>query len=214
MAKKKESRQKKMNSRVDFTPMVDMMMLLITFFMLCTTLSKPTAMSLVMPSNDKQMDDKDKEVTKASYTFTLYLAADDKIYYVAGLPKYDDPSCMQETSWGKQGIRKALTEHVTEDGIRPVAMIRAEAAELKKKREANQISEEEYKKQIADVRKGILSTGKIAGTMTVIIKPLDTANYKNMVDALDEMTICNISTYVIDKVNENDQKLLELKGVK
>ena len=41
MAKKKESRQKKINVRVDFTPMVDMMMLLITFFMLCTSLAIP-----------------------------------------------------------------------------------------------------------------------------------------------------------------------------
>ena len=35
------SKQKKMNARVDFTPMVDMIMLLVTFFMLCTTLLKP-----------------------------------------------------------------------------------------------------------------------------------------------------------------------------
>ena len=52
MAKKKASKQKKMDTRVNFTPMVDMMMLLITFFMLCTTLSKPQAMQLTMPSND------------------------------------------------------------------------------------------------------------------------------------------------------------------
>lgn len=38
--KKKGSKQKKMAVRVDFTPMVDMNMLLITFFMLCTSLSK------------------------------------------------------------------------------------------------------------------------------------------------------------------------------
>jgi biopolymer transport protein ExbD len=41
MAKKNTSKQKKINVRVDFTPMVDMMMLLITFFMLCTSLAKP-----------------------------------------------------------------------------------------------------------------------------------------------------------------------------
>ena len=41
MAKKNLSKQKKMDTRVNFTPMVDMMMLLITFFMLCTTLAKP-----------------------------------------------------------------------------------------------------------------------------------------------------------------------------
>ena len=46
-----KSKQKKFAVRVDFTPMVDMNMLLITFFMLCTTLSKPQTMEITMPSN-------------------------------------------------------------------------------------------------------------------------------------------------------------------
>ena len=87
MAKKKASRQKKMNTRVDFTPMVDMMMLLITFFMLCTSLAKPQTMELSMPSNDKNLTDQDKTVTKESYTITIYCAAENQIYYVAGLVK-------------------------------------------------------------------------------------------------------------------------------
>ena len=52
---KKGNKQKKMNIRVDFTPMVDMNMLLITFFMLCTSLSKPQTMEISMPSNDKNI---------------------------------------------------------------------------------------------------------------------------------------------------------------
>ena len=123
MAKKKESKQKKMNTRVDFTPMVDMMMLLITFFMLCTTLSKPQAMQLTMPSNDKNVQEQDKSATKASHTITLILAGNDKIFHIDGLPKYDDPTCLKETTWGKDGIRKVLMSHVTEEGIAPVAKI-------------------------------------------------------------------------------------------
>ena len=53
--KKKSSKQKKMTVRVDFTPMVDMNMLLITFFMLCTSLSKPQTMEISMPTNDKNI---------------------------------------------------------------------------------------------------------------------------------------------------------------
>ena len=213
MAKKKASKQKKMQTRVDFTPMVDMMMLLITFFMLCTTLSKPQAMQLTLPSNDDKTANEDKTATKASYTFTLYLGANDKIYYIAGLPKYDDPSCMVETSWGKDGLRKALMTHVTEDGIRPVAMIMQAKQQLDQKKIASNMSDEQYKQELATLKKGELPTGKI-GTMTVIIKPLDTSSYKNMVDALDEMQICGIDKYVIDKVNADDNKLIQLKGIK
>ena len=213
MAKKKESKQKKMNTRVDFTPMVDMMMLLITFFMLCTTLSKPQAMQLTMPSNDKNVQEQDKSATKASHTITLILAGNDKIYHIDGLPKYDDPTCLKETTWGKDGIRKVLMSHVTEEGIAPVAKIMLAKQKLDEKKIKYNMPDSLYQKELAEIKNGNLDGEKVP-KLTIIIKPLDTASYKNMVDALDEMQICSIGKYVIDKINEDDQKLLNLKGVK
>lgn len=49
----------------DFTPMVDMNMLLITFFMLCTSLSKPQTMEISMPSNDKSITEEQQSKVKA-----------------------------------------------------------------------------------------------------------------------------------------------------
>ena len=51
--KKKKGAQKKMSIHVDFTPMVDMNMLLITFFMLCTTMIKSQTLNISLPSNEK-----------------------------------------------------------------------------------------------------------------------------------------------------------------
>lgn len=215
MAKKKASKQKKKNTRVDFTPMVDMMMLLITFFMLCTTLSKPQAMQLTMPSNDKNMEKEDKSVTKASHTITIYLGANNKIYYIAGLPDYENPECIKETTWGKDGIRKVLINHTTEEGINPVARIMQAKQKLDERKLAynSKLSEEDYKKELEELKKGNVNGEKIP-TLTIIIKPLDSSNYNNMVEALDEMQICSIGKYVIDKISPDDEKLLELKGVK
>ena len=215
MAKKKESKQKKKNTRVDFTPMVDMMMLLITFFMLCTTLSKPQAMQLTMPSNDKNLEKEDKSVTKASHTITIYLGAQDKIYYIAGLPDYENPECIKETTWGKDGIRKVLINHTTEEGINPVARIMQAKQKLDERKLAynSKMTDEQYQKELSELKNGNVNGEKIP-VLTIIIKPLDTASYENMVEALDEMQICSIGKYVIDKINPDDTKLLELKGVK
>jgi hypothetical protein len=212
MAKQKESRQKKQTVRVDFTPMVDMMMLLITFFMLCTSLSKPQAMQLTMPSNDENIQDKDRNATKESHTITIYLAGNDKIYYIKGIPKYDDPSCMVETTWGKEGIRKVLTEHQTEEGIIPVARIRKAKLELDAKKDETNMEDSVYQNELKKIRDGEINGEKIP-TLTIIIKPLDTASYDNMVTALDEMQICSISKYVLDKISEDDEKLLKLKKI-
>ena len=211
MANSKDtSKQKKINVRVDFTPMVDMMMLLITFFMLCTSVAKPQTMELSMPSNDKNMTDQDKSVTKASYTITIYVAGNNKIYYVAGLPKYDDPSTLKETTWGKDGIRKVLIQHTTEDNTQPVLEVMKAKAELDLKKE--QMPDSVYSKELSQIKRGEINGQKIQ-TMTVIIKATDKASYKNVVDALDEMQICSIGKYVLDKISKDDEKLLKAKGV-
>lgn len=212
---KKESKQKKMNVRVDFTPMVDMLMLLITFFMLCTSLSKPQTMELTMPSNDVNTQEEQKNETKASETVTLYVTADNKIYYGEGIPKYDDPTWLKETTWGNDGIRKVLRDHATEQGIRPVQRIGLAVRELNMQRQKNpnQYPDSIYQKELSKLKAGNLKEGKIP-TLTIVIKPTDNATYKNMVDALDEMQILNIGTYVIDKINADDEKLLDSKNVK
>ena len=212
---KKESKQKKMNVRVDFTPMVDMLMLLITFFMLCTSLSKPQTMELTMPSNDENTQEEQKNEAKASETVTLYVTADNKIYYGEGIPKYDDPTWIKETTWGSDGIRKVLRDHATEQGIRPVQRIGLAVRELNMQRQKNpnQYPDSIYQKELSKLKAGNLKEGKIP-TLTIVIKPTDNATYKNMVDALDEMQILNIGTYVIDKINADDEKLLDSKNVK
>ena len=214
MAKQKASKQKKMNVRVDFTPMVDMMMLLITFFMLCTSLAKPQTMELSMPSNDKNQTDEDKSVAKASYTITMYVGANNQIYYVAGIPKYDDPTCLKKTTWGKDGIRKVLITHVTEDGTQPVQQVMLAKAKLDEKKVQNpNMPDSIYNKELSKIKGGEIDGQKIS-TMTIIIKSTDQAAYQNVIDALDEMQLCSIGKYVIDKINPDDQKLLDKAGVK
>ena len=215
MAKKNVSKQKKVDLRVDFTPMVDMMMLLITFFMLCTSLSKPQTMQLTMPSNDENVSKEDRTATKASQTITIYVAGNDKIYYVAGIPNYSDPSCLKETTWGKDGIRKVLINHVTEDGTIPVSTIMKAKAELDQKKLSNpaKYPDSVYNKELDKLKNGDVNGQKIP-TLTIIIKATDTASYKNLVDALDEMQICSIGKYVIDNITPEDKGLLTKKGVK
>ena len=212
---KKESKQKKMNVRVDFTPMVDMLMLLITFFMLCTTLSKPQTMELTMPSNDKNTLEKQKNEAKASESITLYVTADNKIFYGEGIPQYSNPGWLKETTWGNDGIRKILRNHSTANGVKPVTRIELAVKELNadKAKNPKMYTDSIYQSKLSKIKGGELNDGKIP-TLTIIIKPSDNASYKNMVDALDEMQILSIGTYVIDKINSDDAKLLKLKGVR
>jgi biopolymer transport protein ExbD len=84
---------KKLSTRVDLTPMVDLGFLLITFFIFTIRMSEPTAMNLSMPKDtpDKNLDTKVKE----SGSLTLMLGKENVIYYYFG----SDPATMQTTTY-------------------------------------------------------------------------------------------------------------------
>ncbi len=193
-----KSKQKKTNVRVDFTPMVDMNMLLITFFMLCTTLSKPQTMEINMPSNDDKITDEQKSKVKESLAVTLLLDGDNKLYFYEGIPSWDDPQALKITNYEPGGIRAFLMQK----NARVVNRVK----ELRNQRRNLEISPEEYDKQVTELRNG-------KNTPTVIIKATDEASYKNLVDILDEMQICNIGRYVIIPIADTDKELIKAATV-
>ena len=72
---KKKGHQKKMQIRVDFTPMVDLNMLLITFFMLCTTMIKSQTLTIALPSNEKVQNEENMSQASADDAVTIILDA-------------------------------------------------------------------------------------------------------------------------------------------
>lgn len=101
---------KKETPRVDLTAMVDLAFLLITFFMLTTSISKPYAMDVAMPDkNDEQ--DKDQLDVADNRTITLLLGSDNKIEYYMGLLEepIEGPTVVD---YGRNGIRPILLEKI------------------------------------------------------------------------------------------------------
>jgi biopolymer transport protein ExbD len=75
-------RTKKSSTKVDLTAMVDLAFLLITFFMLTTTLSKPVAMDIAKPDKDDKSDARLE--LKASQTMTILLGKNNKVAWYMG----------------------------------------------------------------------------------------------------------------------------------
>ncbi|CAI9683131.1 MULTISPECIES: ExbD/TolR family protein [Elizabethkingia] len=104
-------RSKKVNVRVDMTPMVDLGFLLITFFMLATTLSKPNTMDMKLPAKPDPKQPIDIPEIDLTNSITFLLGKDNKVYYhqldQTGLT---DPGKLQETTFDKNGIEKVIDD--------------------------------------------------------------------------------------------------------
>lgn len=97
-------RVKKASTRIDMTPMVDLAFLLLTFFVMTTTLNKPQTMEVTMPDKPKE-GDKAPLVNEAK-VLTLILGQEDKIYWYKGIT---EPK-VELTDFSKDGVRKLLVE--------------------------------------------------------------------------------------------------------
>jgi len=98
-------RSKKASTRIDLTAMVDLAFLLITFFMLTTTLAKKKEMDLAMPDNSVQQSQLPVAATRS---MTILLGSNNKIEWYLGEPGKSAPTV---DNYGKDGLRKALIEN-------------------------------------------------------------------------------------------------------
>ena len=193
--KGKKPKQKKHGTRVDLTPMVDLGFLLITFFMLTTSMLKPQTMEISVPSKDKVQEDELNKV-KASQAITVLLGKENKLYYYFGAQENGVDPELIETDYSSEGIRKML--------VGKNAEVMNKVNQLKLDKTAKKVSEEDYKNKLSEYR-------SLKGAPTIMIKAVDESNYKNLVDILDEMNICNIARYAIVDITPYDLGLIDKK---
>ena len=193
----KKGRVKKMSTRVDFTPMVDLGFLLITFFMLATTLNKPQTMEIAMPSKEK-LTEADQTKIKASRAVTILLGKDNKVFYYEGTRENDIDPVLNQTDFSPKGIRQFLISKNYE--------IMVSVRDLKIKKEARTLSDKEF-----ETKKNEIIADKKAPI--VLIKCTDDSSYRNLIDALDEMAICNIGRYAIVDITPFDLDLIAKKSL-
>ncbi len=180
--KKGGKKGKKLSTRVDLTPMVDLGFLLITFFMFTTTMAKPKTMEIVMPVDDSLIEDDNKNKVKDYTAMTIMLSKENRVYYYYGIG--DDPlnpPKVQVTTFKPQGgVRDAIIQ-------------------LKKSVDSM--------KQIG-AGGNILGVSE-KDEATILIKPDTTSTYADMVNALDEMQINGIDVYALVDITNVERDFIK-----
>lgn len=174
---------KKLSTRVDMTPMVDLGFLLITFFIFTATMSSPVGMDLNMPKETDKQEEQTK--VKQSGALTLMLGKDNKIFYYEG-ELAEDGSNFLQTTFSK--IRDIIIEKRKSVIASYTGSAECEAKAREKGKDPRKECEDE--------------------DFIVVIKPTSEATYKNTVDILDEMTINNVRRFAMVKIADSELELV------
>lgn len=166
--------------KVDMTPMVDLGFLLITFFIYTTTMGNPTVMKLIMPVNEPDVIPIN---IKNSGAMTILIGKDNRLYYYMGK------------------LEKNASNFLAAD----FNMIRKIILNKKKEVMQNHIHEKTCNNINKD-NKG--TTACLDRDLFIMIKPNENANYKSIVDILDEMTINQIKRYALIDIEKSENELL------
>lgn len=196
-----KKRAKKGSTRVDMTPLVDLAFLLLTFFVLTSTFSKPKVMSLVYPAKIEDEDLKDLDIPKINNAIT-FLLSEDKIfyyqgeYYTKGNPKGKPATELEETTFGAQGVRKLLADL-------NVSVLK-EKAKLRVQLDKGKITEKAY-------IEGIKKAKQQDAALKVLIKTDSKALCKNFIDLVDELRINEIGVIAPVDLMQSESELIDAK---
>lgn len=172
--------RKMLPTRVDMTPMVDLAFLLITFFIFTATMNEPVTMDLAMPK------DGPPTVLKESGALTVLVDEKDVLHYYEGEFK-GDQTVIQKTTIS--GIRQIIINKKREVEARYVTNAKCEDEKKLKGANTQDCRQQDF---------------------FVLIKPTGTANYKQVVNMLDEMTINRVLHYSIANINKEESQLVQL----
>lgn len=191
---KGKKRPKKSSTHVDMTPMVDLAFLLLTFFVLTSTFSKPKVMSLVYPAKDVP-ESTEKPVVKNAITF---LITKDRVFYYKGEfnPTGGPKTELIETDFGPQGVRKLLAKE-NEYVIR------------EKLKLDGQLTRKEIVDSVA--KKKLIEAQKTPQALKVLVKTDLKALCSNFIDLIDELYIANIGMIAPVDIMKDEQALIDAK---
>lgn len=183
---------------LDMTPMVDLAFLLLTFFILATSLSKPKTMEIIYPKEVDKPDETTK-VDDALATTVLVGEEDEHVFYYTGVFK-PDSTILIHTDYSKEGIRKVLLDRNKR--------INDQVAALKEQLTNKVINDTTYQ----------VAYSKIVGDSLapfVIVKTIPTSKFRNVVNVMDELNITNIKKRAIIDMGDSEniamrQRIVEL----
>lgn len=190
-----KKRPKKGNPHMDMTPMVDLMCLLLTFFMLTTAFSKPKVMDIVLPEKIKKNEKVDPPKIADSRTLNIVVGPEGRVFWYPGKPDPNVP--LQETDFSDKGIREVLIDR-NRALLKKIEQLKADVISGKLN-----IKQDSLQNAIKQMKKDD-DTGPI-----VLIKFYKKAKYKNFVDIIDEMSIVGIARYIIVDINWIEQGMVE-----
>jgi biopolymer transport protein ExbD len=192
-----KKKPKKHSTHIDMTPMVDLMCLLITFFMLTTAFSKPKVMEIVLPEKIKKNEKVEPPKIADSRTLNIILGPNNKVYWYPGKADAAALVPLQETNFSATGIRQILLDR-NRALFKKIEQFQQDVITGK-----INIKQDSLRSAIRKLKTDD-DTGPI-----VLIKFYKKSKYKNLVDIIDEMSIVGIARYIITDLNWIEDNMVE-----
>ena len=192
-----KKRAKKQSTRIDMTPMVDLAFLLLTFFVLTATFSKPKSMELTFPAPPPP----DQKVDEVKNGITFLLTKDDRIFYYEGQFRAEADDKGPKTSLNELNFSQgSLHKYLLEKNKKMQDQIKA----LTVKHDNKQLEDTTFKRMVRERKSDKES-------YTYLIKTDDKATYKNVIDIIDELNINVVGKYVMVDIMKSEMDMVNEK---